>query len=98
MIAPGSGGEMRTNSPYLRPITRVPTPSRTLYYEENIGRWAWSCRREIDDCTWIGAGVDPGPTQEGMGEGNTQVRLVRRVEGGEGVVRLGRGVGDVDTD
>jgi prepilin-type N-terminal cleavage/methylation domain-containing protein len=64
MIASGGGGNpMFSNSPYLRPITRVPTPARTLYYEENIGRWAWSCRREIDDCTWIGQGVDPGPTK-----------------------------------
>jgi len=32
-------------------------------YEENIGRWAWACRRER--CTSIGGvqpGVDPGPT------------------------------------
>jgi prepilin-type N-terminal cleavage/methylation domain-containing protein len=55
------GGEMRSNSPYLRPITRVPTPARTLYYEENIGRWAWSCRRELTpDCDFVGPGVDPG--------------------------------------
>ncbi len=60
----GRSGELvGSNSPYLRPISRVVTPSRTLYYEENIGRWAWSCRREIDDCTWIGSGVDPGPTK-----------------------------------
>ena len=63
MTAPGGGGEMRSNSPYMRPTTRVPTPSRVLYYEENIGRWAWSCRREIEACQWIGAGVDPGPTK-----------------------------------
>ena len=63
MVADGGGGEMRTNSPYLRPVSRVPTPSRTLYYEENIGRWAWSARREKDDCLWIGQGVDPGPTK-----------------------------------
>ncbi|MHC5112152.1 MAG: type II secretion system protein [Planctomycetota bacterium] len=62
MIAAGVN-PMFTNSPYLRPTTRVPTPSRTLYYEENIGRWAWSCRNEIEDCQWIGAGVDPGPTK-----------------------------------
>jgi prepilin-type N-terminal cleavage/methylation domain-containing protein len=61
MIAAGQT-EMRTNSPYLRPTTRVPTPARTLYYEENIGRWAWSAQREIDDCIWIGQGVSPGPT------------------------------------
>jgi prepilin-type N-terminal cleavage/methylation domain-containing protein len=59
----GGGGEMRSNSPYLRPITRVPSPARTLYYEENIGRWAWSCRSELEECTWIGQGVDPGPTK-----------------------------------
>ena len=65
MIAQSGGGsEMRSNSPYLRPVSRVPTPSRTLYYEENIGRWAWSARREF--CTTIGdlqPGVDPGPTK-----------------------------------
>ena len=53
------------NSPYLRPTTRVPTPARTLYYEENIGRWAWSCRAEKPDCLDVvgGPGVDPGPTK-----------------------------------
>jgi prepilin-type N-terminal cleavage/methylation domain-containing protein len=59
-----SGQPVGSNSPYLRPMTRVPTPSRTLYYEENIGRWAWSCRREF--CTAIPSlqpGVDPGPTK-----------------------------------
>jgi hypothetical protein len=54
---------MKSNSPYLRPVSRVPNPARTINYEENIGRWAWACRREIDDCTWIGPGVDPGPTK-----------------------------------
>ena len=64
MIAGGiAGSRMRTNSPYMRPVSRVPTPSRTLYYEENIGRWAWSCVRELDECQWICEGVDPGPTK-----------------------------------
>lgn len=52
---------MQSNSPYMRPISRVPTPARTLYYEENIGRWAWAARREI--CPIISPGVDPGPTK-----------------------------------
>jgi hypothetical protein len=41
-------------------------------YEENIGRFAWACRSELDaehdatgggGCLWIGEGVDPGPTK-----------------------------------
>jgi len=63
MISTGGGGPMFSNSPYLRPTTRVPTPARTLYYEENIGRWAWSAKRELPECLWIGPGVDPGPTK-----------------------------------
>lgn len=61
--------EMGSNSPYMRPISRVPTPSRTLYYEENIGRWAWSCKNELTgergECQNVvgGTGVDPGPTK-----------------------------------
>ena len=57
------GAPMFSNSPYLRPASRIPTPARTLYYEENIGRWAWSTKWEIPDCLWIGEGVDPGPTK-----------------------------------
>lgn len=34
-----------SNSPYMRPISRVVNPTRTLMYEENIGRWAWACKR-----------------------------------------------------
>jgi hypothetical protein len=65
MIAPSGGGYMQSNSPYMRPVSRVPTPSRTLYYEENIGRWAWSCKRELPACvSGLGLeGVDPGPTK-----------------------------------
>lgn len=55
------GGPMNSNSPYMRPTSRVPTPARTLYYEENIGRWAWSAKRET--CDFIQPGVDPGPTK-----------------------------------
>jgi prepilin-type N-terminal cleavage/methylation domain-containing protein len=60
----GNENSVASNSPYLRPISRVPNPSRTLYYEENIGRWAWAARRE--NCEVIGdvfPGIDPGPTK-----------------------------------
>ncbi len=65
MTSTAGGGPMYSNSPYLRPTTRVPTPARTLYYEENIGRWAWSCKNELPECLLALSltGVDPGPTK-----------------------------------
>jgi len=66
MIASSTGSSpMFSNSPYLRPTSRVSSTSRTLYYEENIGRWAWSARSEKPDCSFIGEGVNPGPTKIG---------------------------------
>jgi hypothetical protein len=47
-----------SNSPYLRPFSRIPNPSRTIFYEENIGRWAWACKNER--CTnQIMSGLEP---------------------------------------
>ncbi|MEK7710425.1 MAG: prepilin-type N-terminal cleavage/methylation domain-containing protein [Planctomycetota bacterium] len=63
MVAIGSGGLMHSNSPYMRPITRVPTPARTIYYEENIGRWAWAAKRDRCELPGVTPGVDPGPTK-----------------------------------
>lgn len=67
MIGPSGGGEMASNSPYMRPSSRITTPARTLYYEENIGRWAWSAMREVCDGSLndldLSPGVDPGPTK-----------------------------------
>ncbi len=63
MVAIGSGGLMQSNSPYMRPITRVPTPARTIYYEENIGRWAWAAKRDACELPGVTPGVDPGPTK-----------------------------------
>ena len=60
MVGYVSGGEMVTNSPYLRPAARVPNPARVLYYEENIGRWAYAAREDV--CTFL-QGVDLGPTK-----------------------------------
>jgi len=58
------GGPINSNSPFMRPVSRVPTPSRTLYYEENIGRWAAFCKRVKEECVSVtGEGIDPGPTK-----------------------------------
>lgn len=65
MVSSGvPGAEMKTNSPYLRPLTRVPNPARTLFFEENIGRWAWSARREICLGQGVAPGIDLGPTKQ----------------------------------
>jgi prepilin-type N-terminal cleavage/methylation domain-containing protein len=49
-----------SNSPYLRPMSRVPNPSRTILYEENIGRWAWAAKQ--DPCDDL-QGINVGPTK-----------------------------------
>ena len=50
-----------SNSPFLRPMSRVPNPARTMLFEDNIGRWAWACKR--DPCPFGDVGIDPGPTK-----------------------------------
>ncbi len=59
----GSRPCLQSNSPYMRPTSRVPSPSRTLYYEENIGRWAWAARRRDQCSVSTSGGLDPGPTK-----------------------------------
>ncbi len=54
---------LQSNSPYMRPMSRVPTPSRTLFYEENIGRWAWAARARTPCAIPNLEGLDPGPTK-----------------------------------
>ncbi len=54
-------GNLSSNSPYLRPISRIPNAARTIYYEENIGRWAWAAKREICPITNLNQGIDIGP-------------------------------------
>ncbi len=58
------GGPVNSNGPYLRPASRIPSPGRTIYYEETIGRNAVLARREPDVCLDVGGvGLDPGPTK-----------------------------------
>jgi hypothetical protein len=51
-----AGAQMYSNSPYLRPLSRVPNPAATLAYQENNGKWAWAVGPENPDCQWIGPG------------------------------------------
>ncbi|NOT00512.1 MAG: prepilin-type N-terminal cleavage/methylation domain-containing protein [Phycisphaerales bacterium] len=48
-----TGGQtnLRSNSPYLRPFSRIPNPARTIYYEENAGRFGWM--RAPEQCPFL---------------------------------------------
>ncbi len=37
----GGGSPCESNSPFMRPMSRVPAPTNTVYYEENVGRWGY---------------------------------------------------------
>jgi prepilin-type processing-associated H-X9-DG protein len=68
MNSSSGGAIVFSNSPYLRRLSQVPNPARTLNYEENIGRWAWACKNEQPTCfEVVGPGVDPGPTKSVRG-------------------------------
>ena len=44
-IGTGGGGfssNMYSNSPYIRPLARVPNPANTILYIENVGRYCWN--------------------------------------------------------
>lgn len=57
----GSDQTFYSWSPFLVPLSRIANPSRTLLFEENIGRWAWLCKRGSD--LWTTRVLDPGPTK-----------------------------------
>ena len=54
MIASGMGGWVQSNSPYLRRLSDVPNPARTLAFQESNGRFAWAAGPELPECLWIG--------------------------------------------
>lgn len=62
MIVPFQGGCIQSNSPYLRPLSRIPVPSRTLFYEDNIGRFAWAAKRTTCHIKGV-EGLSLGPTK-----------------------------------
>lgn len=51
MTGPSAGGEIQSNSPYLRPMSDVISPSTTLAYQENNGRFAWTA--QDDPCDFL---------------------------------------------
>lgn len=70
-----------SNSPYMRPMSRIPNPSRTLFFEENIGRWAWAARNDPCDDT---EGLNVGPTKQMRGWHNQNWTYNRVFSDGHG--------------
>lgn len=42
MICEGSSGPRSSNTPFMRPLDRIPNPSRTIHYLEDNLRWGWA--------------------------------------------------------
>lgn len=38
---PGGDCALSSNSPFLKPVSRVPNPAQTVLFQENCGRYAW---------------------------------------------------------
>jgi hypothetical protein len=63
MTSSGGGGPTYSNSPYLHRVSDLSAPSKTLAYQENNGRFAWSAEPQPNTCWWIsGTGV-PGTVE-----------------------------------
>jgi len=54
------GGTLRSNSPYLRRVSDILSPSTTLAYYENNGRYGWAAGPAPGECDFYFPGP-PGP-------------------------------------
>lgn len=57
-------GTIKSAGPYLRPVSTVPDPARTIAYWENVGGFAWAVRE--DPCDFL-PGVDPHTPNDTVG-------------------------------
>ncbi len=53
---PGAGCMLRSNSSFLKPISRVPNPANTIYFIENCGRFGWRRSYGTDGCSFLSGG------------------------------------------
>jgi prepilin-type N-terminal cleavage/methylation domain-containing protein len=47
---PGADCRLESNSAFLKPISRVPSPANTIYFIENCGRFGYRMNYGIDGC------------------------------------------------
>lgn len=53
---PGADCKLKSNSSFLKPISRVPNPANTIYFMENCGRFAYRKNYGEDDCSFLSGG------------------------------------------
>ncbi|MEE9294315.1 MAG: hypothetical protein V3W34_05025 [Phycisphaerae bacterium] len=53
---PGADCEIMSNTPFLRPLSRIPNAANTLLFLENSGKFAWRKNYGADGCTFLAGG------------------------------------------
>ncbi|NOS99782.1 MAG: hypothetical protein HOP29_04055 [Phycisphaerales bacterium] len=59
---PGGACRLHSNSPFLKPLSRIPNPANAIQFMENAGLFAWRLNYGVTGCTSLsgvlGAGVE----------------------------------------
>lgn len=92
VATPGAGCVIESNSPFLKPVSRVPTPAQTVLFEENCGRFGWHTNygdTGDEGCASI-SGPPPGdvPLTVRGWHGRFWMFQVAFVDGHAGMVRM----------
>ncbi|NOT00472.1 MAG: hypothetical protein HOP29_07570 [Phycisphaerales bacterium] len=86
---PGSNCKLKSNSSFLKPISRVPAPAQTLLYTENCGRFGHRANYGVDGCQSLSGalGIDVQTDVRGW-HGQMWMFQVAFVDGHAGLVRM----------
>jgi hypothetical protein len=87
--APGTDCELMSNSPLLRPVSRVPNPGSTILVIENCGLFGWRANYAIDDCDSLSGGLGTDVNARILGwHGLAWVFATAYVDGHAGMTRI----------
>ncbi len=86
----GGNCTIMSNSSFLRPVSRIPTPAQTLLFLENAGRFAWRKNYGSDGCSSLGGGAPGGDVEQSVRgwHGRMWMFQVAFVDGRAGAVRM----------
>ncbi len=87
--AAGAGCKLMSNSPFLRPISRVPNPGNTILIMENCGLFAWRMNYGIDGCESLSGVLGTDVATRVLGwHGSPWVFATAFVDGHAGLTRM----------